>query len=99
MMFSESPWENCPEPDSKNGWKRLEKIGPTAMKIEGGFINKLLTRISKDLASHGLGVGAFTYTAAMVSEENIACFDPIPVAVPFYGSSRTIGKMSNEWCA
>ena len=38
--------------------------------------NKLLTRISRDLASHGLGEGAFTYVAdsALVSEENLACF-------------------------
>lgn len=52
--------------------------------------NKLLTRISKDLARHGLAEGAFTYTAdaAMVSEENLACFDPIPGAAPFYFVTR-----------
>jgi transposase len=52
--------------------------------------NKLLTRISKDLAQHSLGEGAFTYTAdsAMVTEENLACFDPIPGAAPFYFVTR-----------
>jgi len=52
--------------------------------------NKLLTRINKDLAQHGLGEGAFTYTAdsAMVTEENLACFDPIPGAAPFYFVTR-----------
>lgn len=52
--------------------------------------NKLLTRISKDLAKHGLQEGAFTYTAdsAMVTEENLACFDPIDGAAPFFFVSR-----------
>ena len=52
--------------------------------------NKLLTRINKDLSQHGLGEGAFTYTAdsAMVTEENLACFDPIPGAAPFYFVTR-----------
>lgn len=52
--------------------------------------NKLLTRINKDLAQHGLGEGAFTYIAdsAMVTEENLACFDPIPGAAPFYFVTR-----------
>jgi transposase len=52
--------------------------------------NTLLTRIGKNLAQHGLGEGAFTYTAdsAMVTEENLACFDPIPGAAPFYFVTR-----------
>lgn len=52
--------------------------------------NKLLTRISKDLARHGLGEGAFTYIAdsAMVTEENLACFDPSPEVAPCYFVTR-----------
>jgi transposase len=52
--------------------------------------NKLLTRISKNLARHGLGEGAFTYIAdaAMVTEENLACFDPVPDAAPLYFVTR-----------
>ncbi|MEW6259567.1 MAG: hypothetical protein AB1547_06630 [Thermodesulfobacteriota bacterium] len=52
--------------------------------------NKLLTRISKDLAKNGLGEGAFTDVAdsAMVTEANLACFDPIPDAAPFYFVTR-----------
>ena len=38
--------------------------------------NKLLTRISKNLAQHGLGEAAFTYVAdsALFTEKNLACF-------------------------
>ena len=52
--------------------------------------NKLLSRINKNLAQHGLSEGAFTYIAdsAMVTEENLACFDPIPEATPFYFVTR-----------
>jgi transposase len=52
--------------------------------------NKLLTRINKDLSQHGLGEGAFTYTAdsAMVTEENLACFDPEHGKAPFYFVTR-----------
>ena len=52
--------------------------------------NKLLTRISQDLARHGLAEGAFTYIAdsAMVCEKNLACFDPVPGAAPLYFVTR-----------
>jgi len=52
--------------------------------------NKLLTRISKNLAQNGLGEGAFTYVAdsAMVTEENLAFFDPIPNKAPLYFVTR-----------
>lgn len=52
--------------------------------------NKLLSRINRNLAQHGLAEGAFTYVAdsAMVTEENLACFDPIPGAAPFYFVTR-----------
>lgn len=52
--------------------------------------NKLLSRISKDLAQNGLGESAFTYVAdsAMVTEANLACFDPIPGAAPLYFVTR-----------
>lgn len=38
--------------------------------------NKLLTRISKNLAQHGINEAAFTYVAdsALVTKENLACF-------------------------
>ena len=52
--------------------------------------NKLLTRISKDLAKHGLGEGAFTYVAdsALVSEENLACFKGDGIQRPMYFVTR-----------
>jgi transposase len=52
--------------------------------------NKLLTRINKNITKNGLGEGAFTYVAdaAMVTKENLACFDPIPDAAPFYFVTR-----------
>lgn len=52
--------------------------------------NKLLSRISKNLAQNGLGEGAFTYVAdsAMVTEPNLACFNPIPGAAPLYFVTR-----------
>jgi hypothetical protein len=42
------------------------------------------------LAQHGLAEGAFTYVAdsAMVTEENLACFDPIPETSSFYFVTR-----------
>jgi len=52
--------------------------------------NKLLTRISKKLTQHGLEEGAFTYVcdSAVVTEENIAYFDPIPGAALIYFVTR-----------
>lgn len=52
--------------------------------------NKLLTRISKDLARHGLGEGAFTYVAdsAVVNEENLACFKGDGIQRPMYFVTR-----------
>jgi len=52
--------------------------------------NKLLTRISKNLAQNGLGEGAFTYVAdsAMVTKENLAFFDPIKDKAPLYFVTR-----------
>jgi len=51
---------------------------------------KLLSRISGNLSHNGLGEGAFTYTAdsAMVTEDNLACFDPMPGQPPFYFVTR-----------
>jgi transposase len=73
--------------------------------------NKLLNRIHKNLAEHGLGEGAFTYIAdsAMVTEQNLACFDPIEGAPPFYFVTRlpfsyneagrvvTEAVLANQW--
>jgi len=52
--------------------------------------NKLLSRISSNLAQHGLEEGAFTYVAdsAMVTEANLACFDHIPGANALYFVTR-----------
>lgn len=52
--------------------------------------NKLLSRISSNLARHGLEEGAFTYVAdsAMVTEANLACFDHIPGATALYFVTR-----------
>lgn len=52
--------------------------------------NKLLTRISKDLARHGLGEGAFTYVAdsAVVNEANLACFKGDGIQRPMYFVTR-----------
>ena len=52
--------------------------------------NKLLSRISKNLAQYGLAEGAFTYVAdsAMVTEDNLSYFDTIPDAAPLYFITR-----------
>ncbi|MCJ7595339.1 MAG: IS1634 family transposase [Desulfobacterales bacterium] len=52
--------------------------------------NKLLTRINKNLAKHGLAEGAFTYVAdsAMVTKDNLACFEPMQGNNPFYFVTR-----------
>jgi transposase len=52
--------------------------------------NKLLTRISKDLANHGLREGAFTYVAdsAFVNEENLAYFNENGSQSPLYFVTR-----------
>ena len=52
--------------------------------------NKLLTRISKDLAKHGLREGAFTYVAdsAFVNEENLACCKEDGSRSPLYFVTR-----------
>lgn len=54
-------------------------------------LNKnILSRIGKNLVQHGLAEGAFTYIAdsAIVTEENLAYFDPIPGAAPLYFVTR-----------
>lgn len=52
--------------------------------------NRLLTRISQDLARDGLAEGAFTYTAdaALVQRENLACFNARPGTPPLYFVTR-----------
>lgn len=52
--------------------------------------HKIIPRIMKYLSKNSLAEGAFTYTAdsAMVTEENLACFDPIEGAAPFFFVTR-----------
>nr|MBF0223799.1 IS1634 family transposase [Desulfobulbaceae bacterium] len=52
--------------------------------------NKLLTRINKNLAKHGLAESAFTYVAdsAMVTKDNLACFEPMQNNNPYYFVTR-----------